>query len=313
MPRALITGVTGQDGSYLTELLLQQGYDVFGLIRAGDDASVDDRVTVLTGDLTDADSLRAAVTTADPDEVYNLAGISSVALSWQEPELTADVTGLGLLRVVRAVREHGEQRGRTARIVQASSAEIFGHAEPPQNETTPLAPTSPYGAAKAFAHSLVGVYRSTGLPISTAILYNHESPRRPPTFVTRRITQGVARIAGGSTEPLRLGNLDARRDWGFAGDYVRALQLIATHERPDDFVIATGESRSVGDFVAAAFAHVGIEDWRAHVEIDPAFVRPNDPGEQRGDATKARTELGWQPQTSFAELVAAMVETDLSA
>jgi GDPmannose 4,6-dehydratase len=311
-PRALVTGVTGQDGWYLSQLLRADGYEVAGLVHHDDQTDVPPGVTGIRGDLADSASVQAAVDIAEADEIYNLAGISSVAQSWQIPTLTADVTGLGLLRLIEAVRSRAERTGTCARIVQASSAEIFGHAEPPQSETTPLAPATPYGAAKAFAHQIAAVYRGTGMPISTAILYNHESPRRPDGFVTRRITRGVALIARGQADRLRLGNLDSKRDWGYAGDYARALTLIARYRDADDFVIATGESRTVADFVAAAFAHVGITDWQRLVEIDPEFVRPADPGEQRGDASKARAVLGWQPSTSFAELVAEMVDADLA-
>ena len=312
MPRrALLTGLTGQDGWYLTDHLLSSGYDVFGLVRPGDVAPAPPGATVVEGDLVDGSTLREALKAAEPHEVYNLAGISSVAMSWTEPVVTAEVNGLGALRLIEAVRDHCQASGEQVRIVQASSAEIFGHAAAPQDESTPIAPITPYGATKAFAHHLVSVYRSAGVSVSSAILFNHESARRPPTFVTRRITQFAARVAGGATDRLRLGNLDARRDWGWAGDYARAMHLIAQHPEPDDFVIATGISRSVGDFVAAAFAHVGVTEWREHVEIDPALVRPSDPGEQRGNAAKAHTVLGWRPSVTFAEMVGEMVDADL--
>jgi GDPmannose 4,6-dehydratase len=291
--------------------LCADGYHVTGLVRPGDQAAAPIGLQIVTGDLADSQSLCRAVEVAAPDEVYNLAGVSSVAQSWAEPELTADVTGVGLLRLICAVRDHTARTGQVPRIVQASSAEIFGHADAPQNEQTPLAPATPYGAAKAFAHHLVGVYRNAGMSVSSAILYNHESPRRPESFVTRRITCAVARLSAGGSEPLRLGNLNALRDWGFAGDYARALHLIARHPVPDDFIIATGSSRSVAEFVATAFAQVGIDNWRDYVEIDDQFVRPADPGEQRGDASKARRELGWAPRMTFEELVASMVQADL--
>lgn len=311
--RALITGVTGQDGWYLSQQLRTDGYQVFGMVHDGDHAEVPQGVIVLTGDLDDADSLRRVVGIAAADEIYNLAGVSSVALSWQQPVLTANVTGVGFLRLVEVVRAHTERTGMPVRIVQASSAEIFGHAQPPQDERTPLAPATPYGAAKAFAHQIAAVYRGVGVGISTAILYNHESPRRPESFVTRRISRGVASIAVGQQKRLRLGNLDARRDWGFAGDYTRAMALIGRHAEADDFVIATGHSRSIADFVRAAFGYVGIADWRERVEIDPDLLRPDDPGEQRGDSTRAREILGWTPQKSFQDLVADMVQADLAA
>jgi GDPmannose 4,6-dehydratase len=218
-----------------------------------------------------------------------------------------------VVRLLAAARALSDRTARPVRFVQASSAEIFGDAPAPQSERTPIAPTSPYGAAKAFAHHAVVVYRRAGLPASNAILYNHESPRRPAQFVTRKITSAVARIAQGSDEVLALGDLEARRDWGFAGDYMRALTLIAAHPEPGDFIVASGTSHRVRDFVAAAFAHVGIEDWAPHVSVDPAFLRPTEVREQRGDASVARTLLGWEPTLSFAELVAAMVDADLKA
>jgi GDPmannose 4,6-dehydratase len=310
--RSLITGITGQDGWYLSGLLRAEGGEVTGVVRPGDTAEVPDGVTTVPGDLSDPDSLVRAVEAADPDEVYNLAGLTSVGASWQDPAVTADVNGTGFVRLLDAVRRHSESTGRPIRVVQASSAEIFGHAPAPQDEQTPLAPVSPYGAAKAFAHHVASLYRATGVPVSTAILYNHESPRRPQSFVTRKITHGVAAIARGRQDTLLIGNLEPRRDWGFAGDYARALRLIARHPDPDDFVVASGVSRSVGDFVAAAFREVGIDDWRSHVEIDSRFTRAADPGEQRGDASKARRELSWEPEVSFEEMVAAMVAADLA-
>jgi GDPmannose 4,6-dehydratase len=310
-PRALITGVTGQDGWYLSGLLLSDGYQVFGLAHHDDGAPVRDGVIVVRGDLAESADVRAAVDHAQPDEVYNLAGVSSVALSWERPMLTAEVTGLGLLRVITAVSAFSGRHGRPCRIVQASSAEIFGEAAGPQTEQTPIAPVTPYGAAKAFAHQLAGVYRRAGASISTAILYNHESPRRPGTFVTRKITSTVAQIARGEAGRLSIGNLEARRDWGFAGDYARALQLIGRHPAADDFIIASGESHTVADFVATAFRRIGVTDWRALVDVDPRFQRPVDPPEQRGDSSKARRELGWCPSMSFEDMVNEMVDADL--
>jgi GDPmannose 4,6-dehydratase len=310
-PRALITGVTGQDGWYLSELLLSDGYQVFGLVHRDDGEPAPDGVILVRGDLASSADVQAAVDHARPDEVYNLAGVSSVALSWQRPVLTAEVTGLGLLRVITAVSAFAERRGRQSRIVQASSAEIFGEATGPQTEQTPIAPVTPYGAAKAFAHQLARVYRRAGASISTAILYNHESPRRPETFVTRKITRTVAQIARGEADRLRIGNLEARRDWGFAGDYARALQLIGRHPAADDFIIASGESHTVADFVAAAFRRIGVTDWRGFVDVDPRFQRPVDPPEQRGDSSKARQELGWCPSKSFEDMVNEMVDADL--
>jgi GDPmannose 4,6-dehydratase len=309
--RALITGVTGQDGWYLSRLLLADGYQVFGLVHRDDGVPAPDGVIVVSGNLADSADVQAAVDYAQPDEVYNLAGVSSVALSWQHPMLTAEVTGLGLLRVITAVSAFSEGHGGQSRIVQASSAEIFGEAAGLQSELTPIAPVTPYGAAKAFAHQLSRVYRGAGASISTAILYNHESPRRPETFVTRKITRTVAKIARGETDRLRIGNLQARRDWGFAGDYARALQLIGRHPAADDFVVASGESHTVADFVATAFQRIGVTDWRALVDVDPRLQRPVDPPEQRGDSSKVRQELGWCPSKGFEDMVNEMVDADL--
>jgi GDPmannose 4,6-dehydratase len=270
-------------------------------------------VVALPGDLRDIESIRAAVERCEPVEVYNLAAISSVAVSWRDPELVADVNGLGVLRLLNVLRESDDRTGRRTRFVQASSAEIFGAATPPQDEDTPLAPLTPYGAAKAFGHHLVAVYRGAGMWAANVILFNHESPRRPPEFVTRKITRAVAAIAGGATERLSLGNLDARRDWGYAGDYVSAMTMVAAQDEPEDFVIATGTSHSIADFTAAAFARVGITDWRAWVDLDPALVRATDSPEQRGDASRARTVLGWAPTVDFAGLVGLMVDADLPA
>ena len=310
-PRALITGVTGQDGWYLSRLLLADGYQVFGLVHRDDGVAAHDGVIVVSGNLADSADVQAAVDYAQPDEVYNLAGVSSVALSWQHPILTAEVTGLGLLRVITAVTTLCESDSRQSRIVQASSAEIFGGAEGPQTERTPIAPVTPYGAAKAFAHQLARVYRGSGASISTAILYNHESPRRPETFVTRKITRTVAKIARGEADRLRIGNLEARRDWGFAGDYARALQLIGRHPAADDFIVASGEGHTVADFVATAFRRIGVTEWRALVDVDPGLQRPVDPPDQRGDASKVRRELGWCPSKSFEDMVNEMVDADL--
>jgi GDPmannose 4,6-dehydratase len=303
--RALITGITGQDGGYLAERLQTGGATVFGLSVS--DGWAPEGVTCREVDLQSTAEVTRAIAEIQPDVVYNLAGISSVAQSWRAAELTMDVNALGLIRIVEAVREHTPH----ARIVQANSAEMFAADVPVQDESTPIRPSNPYGMSKSAAHHAVQVYREAGVWIGSAILFNHESPRRPDTFVTRRITQGVARIARGSTEPLRLGNIHARRDWGHACDVVRALELVAQHDRPDDFVIATGISRSVADFVAAAFAHVGIRDWQRHVQIDADLLRPTDAPERRGDASKARQELGWEPTVSFEAMVAEMVEADL--
>lgn len=306
MTRALITGITGQDGGYLAEQLLADGIEVFGL--AADDGSIPDGVTRLQIDLRSNDEVSRAVADVAPDEVYHLAGLSSVARSWEATELTMDINFLGLVRVVEALREHAPK----ARIVHASSSEIFTEEVAVQDESTPIRPRNPYGLSKAVAHEAVQYYRDLGVWISSVILFNHESVRRPDTFVTRRITKGVAQIARGAAGPLTLGNIDARRDWGHALDVVRALQLVVRHDHPDDFVIATGVSRSVADFVAAAFAHVGIANWRDHIRVDDDLLRPTDAPDRRGDASKAARELGWTPTISFESMVAEMVDADLS-
>ena len=318
MATALITGITGQDGGFLAERLLAEGASVHGLVHVGDPQAADllrrcPDVVLHDGDLTDEASLAAVMAAASPDEVFNLAGISSVAFSWERPVLTADVTALGAARLLEQAWQLQERRGTPVRFVQASSAEIFGDAEvSPQDETTPVRPISPYGAAKAFSHQLVGVYRHRGLHAVSAILYNHESPRRPATFVTRKITRTAARIAQGLETELVLGNLDARRDWGWAPDYVDAMLRAARHTCAGDYVVATGEAHSVREFVAAAFARAGVTDWEDRVRIDQAFVRPVDAVQQVGDATRARTELGWSPTVAFDELVGRMVDADLA-
>ncbi|AMB57851.1 GDP-mannose 4,6-dehydratase [Microterricola viridarii] len=317
MRTALVTGVSGQDGSYLSESLLAAGWAVHGLVRAASAAHeqpIDPRVITHTGDLADEARLRAVVADVAPDVIFNLAGVSSVAQSWQQPVLTAELTGVAAVTLLDAAWQLQEASGTPVRFVQASSAEIFGAASQlPQNEDTPIRPVSPYGAAKAFAHHAVGVYRARGLGASAAVLYNHESPRRPETFVTRKITRGAALIAAGQSDTLMLGNLDARRDWGWAPDYVDALIRMAEAPEADDFVIATGRAHTVREFVAAAFRAVGIEDWQRHVGLDPRFARPSDAPEMCGDASKARELLGWQPSVEFDELVARMAAHDLAA
>jgi len=315
--RALVTGVTGQDGSYLAELLLAKGYEVTGVVRRVSGSSTgrlrhllgDPRLRLLQGDLTDAGRLAALVRAAEPDEVYNLAAQSHVHVSFDLPLQTTDVTAVGALRLLDAVR----QSGRPIRYYQASSSEQFGLAPAaPQDETTPFHPRSPYGCAKVFAHHATVNYReSYGLHASCGILFNHESPRRGEAFVTRKITRAAARIKLGLEPELRLGNLEARRDWGFAGDYVEAMWRMLQEDEPGDYVIATGESRSVRDFLAAAFACVDL-DWERHVVLDPDLHRPAEVGDLRGDATKARERLGWRPRVGFAELVERMVEADLA-
>lgn len=311
---ALVTGASGQDGSYLVDRLLKDGYAVHGLVRPEDlSSALPVALTVAEVDLGDAEAVRDLVLQLAPDEIFNLGGISSVAQSWNEPELTARVSGLAVLTMLDAALAVQHREGRPVRFLQASSAEIFGDpATSPQDESTPIRPLNPYGAAKAFAHHCVDMYRERGLFAVNCVLYNHESPRRPHTFVTRKITSAAARISREGGGELSLGNLDARRDWGWAPDYVDAMVRALHAESPHDYVVATGEARSVADFVAAAFAHVGITDWRSHVTIDPAFVRPADASLLVGDAGRARRQLGWEPAVGFDELVGRMVEADVA-
>ena len=317
--RVLVTGATGQDGSYLVERLCAAGDRVHALVRPGDPAAArlaaeHPEVTLHTGDLAEPERLADLVRRTGPEEIYHLAGISSVAQSWRQPLATAAVTGLAAAALVQAAWELADRTGGQVRYVQAASAEIFGDpATSPQDESTPIAPVNPYGAAKAYAHHLVGVYRGRGLHATSVILYSHESPRRPETFVTRKITRAAAAIARGDADELVLGNLDARRDWGWAPDYVDAMVRAARHPRAADYVIATGRSHSVRDFIAAAFAAAGVPDWPRHVRSDPALFRPVDATELVGDAARARAELGWAPTVSFDDLVARMVRADLDA
>ena len=319
-PRALITGITGQDGLYLSELLLSKGYEVFGLVRGQNNPKIElvqrlvPDVQLLTGDLTDLSSLMRAMSAARPDEVYNLGAISFVAYSWDNAHLTTEVTGKGVLNMLEAVRLHaGDDPGRV-RFYQASSSEMFGRVqEVPQRETTLLWPRSPYGVAKVFGHYMTINYReSYGMHASSGILFNHESPRRGPEFVTRKVSRAVARISLGLQDSLALGNLEARRDWGFAGDYVQAMWLMLQQDEADDYVVATGETRSIRDLLDTAFACVGIDDWRRYVTEDPRFLRPAEVDLLVGDASKARERLGWQPRLGFDRLVAAMVDNDLA-
>ena len=319
--RAFVTGATGQDGSYLVEQLVSQGAEVHALVRGAEGASsttpgessLPADVHVHHGDLTDGPAMEGLVLELEPTEVYSLGGLSSVALSWQQPSLAAQVSGVAVGHLLKASHELQERTGVPVRFVQASSAEIFGRtARVPQDETTPVRPLTPYGAAKAYAHHLVGVYRARGLHASSCILYNHESPRRPQTFVTRKITVGAARIARGLQDELAMGNLDARRDWGWAPDYVAAMTAAARDAIGRDYVIATGVSHSVRDFVAAAFQAAGITDWEEHVTLDPRFARPSDAPELVGDASRARELLGWSPTVTFDEVVTRMVEHDLA-
>ncbi len=321
MPSALITGITGQDGLYLAELLLEKGYDVHGLIR-GQNNPRRELVTKLVpdvrlhnGDLTDLSSLMRAMRDSDPTEVYNLGAISFVAYSWENAFVTSDVTGMGVLNMLEAVRLHaGDDPGRI-RFYQASSSEMFGKVqEVPQSENTLLWPRSPYGVSKVYGHYMTINYReSYGMHASSGILFNHESPRRGPEFVTRKISQAVAKISLGLQDDITLGNLDARRDWGYAGDYVEAMWRMLQQDEADDYVIATGETWSIRDYLDLAFKHIGIDDWAHLVKQDPRFMRPAEVELLIGDATKAKDKLGWTPTVSFAELVAMMVESDIAA
>ena len=319
MPRALITGITGQDGLYLSELLLKKGYDVYGLIRgqnnpkAGLVAETVPDVKVLAGDLTDLSSVLRALQTSQPDEVYNLGAISFVAYSWEQAALTSDVTGKGVLNVLEAVRIYAGSDVSKVRFYQASSSEMFGKAQQtPQNETTLLWPRSPYGVSKVFGHYMTINYReSYGMHASSGMLFNHESPRRGIEFVTRKVSLGVAAIKLGLTDKLVMGNLEARRDWGYAGDYVDAMWRMLQQSEGDDYVVATGETHSVRDLLEAAFDVVGIENWTDYVKHDALLLRPAEVDALVGDASKAHQRLGWTPKVGFAELVRMMVESDL--
>jgi GDPmannose 4,6-dehydratase len=314
LPRALITGITGQDGSYLAELLLDKGYQVTGMVRRTSSPNFEriahlmGRIDIATADLLDESSLVAVFRDAMPDEVYNLAAQSFVASSFDQPVLTAEATGIGVARVLNALRQVTPE----ARFYQASSSEMFGAVrETPQNELTAFHPRSPYGVAKVYGHHLTVNYREAyGIHASSGILFNHESPRRGLEFVTRKITHQVAKIFLGHANELRLGNLDAKRDWGFAGDYVEAMWAMLQQSTPDDYVIATGATHSVREFAAAAFSAVGL-DYKTYVTIDPAFYRPAEVELLLGDAAKARRVLGWVPKMGFEELVGSMVASDV--
>jgi GDPmannose 4,6-dehydratase len=320
--KALITGITGQDGSYLAELLLAQGYEVHGIIRRSstfntgrlEDIYTDPhdskaRLRLHYGDLADASTLTRLLAQIQPEEVYNLAAQSHVRVSFDTPEYTTDIVATGTVRLLEAIR----QVGLKPRFYQASSSEMFGQVrEVPQRETTPFHPRSPYACAKVFAYWATVNYReSYGLHASNGILFNHESPRRGETFVTRKITRAVAHIQAGLQDKLFLGNLDARRDWGYAKEYVEAMWRMLQQDQPDDYVIATGETHSIREFLDAAFGHAGL-DWRRHVEIDPRYYRPAEVDELLGDAGKAKRQLGWEPKTRFAELARLMVDADIA-
>src|SRR5712675_563203 len=322
--RALIMGITGQDGSYLAELLAGKLYDVHGVIRRSslfntdridhmycDPHSQNPGVRLHYGDLTDASTVRRVLEDVKPDEVYNLAAQSHVRVSLDMPEYTADVVAMGTLRIIEALRDHVIHSSRAVRYYQAGSSEMFGSAPPPQSERTPFYPRSPYGVSKLAAHWFAVNYREAyGLFICNGILFNHESPRRGETFVTRKITRAVGRITQGLQDKLYLGNLEAERDWGFTGDYVEAMWLMLQQQNPDDYVIATGKAHCVRDLVELAFAAAGL-DWRHHVEVDGRYFRPTEVDALRGDPTKARRVLGWEPRVTFSELVRMMVEHDI--
>jgi GDPmannose 4,6-dehydratase len=319
---ALITGVTGQDGSYLAELLLSKGYVVYGLIRRAsnyntmriehiyqDPHESDYRFRLIYGDLGDASSMAKILRQVRPDEIYNLGAQSFVQVSFEIPEYTADIDGIGVIRILEGVREAGLDH---VRIYQASSSEMYGKVvETPQTETTPFYPRSPYACAKVFGYHITRNYReSYGMFASNGILFNHESPRRGRNFVTRKITYGLASILKGKEKKLFLGNLDAKRDWGFAGDYVEAMWLMLQQDEPDDFVVATGETHSVREFLEEAFSYVGL-NWQDYVEMDPRYLRPAEVDLLLGDPSKAKAKLGWQPKVSFRELVRMMVDSDI--
>jgi len=311
--RALITGITGQDGSYLAEFLLEKGYHVVGMVRRASTESFEriahlrDRIEIREGDLLDQLSLITLLHHVDPDEVYNLAAMSFVPTSWEQPILTSEVTALGATRLLEAIRVVD----RSIRFYQASSSEMFGKVrETPQSELTPFHPRSPYGVAKTYAHYITVNYReSYGIFACSGILFNHESPRRGKQFVTRKVTEGVARIKAGRLKELRLGNLDAKRDWGFAGDYVQAMWLMLQQPKADDYVVASGETHSVRELCEIAFAHVGL-DWQKYVVVDPAFVRPAEVDLLIGDAAKSLRILAWAPKHSFRQLIEMMVDAD---
>jgi GDPmannose 4,6-dehydratase len=321
--KALITGITGQDGSYLTELLLSKDYEVYGIIRRASTFNTERldhiyqdphehgrRLHMVYGDLNDASSLNKILRDVQPDEIYNLGAQSHVRVSFDIPEYTAEIGALGTLRLLEAIRETGLQK---TRFYQASSSELYGKVqEVPQRETTPFYPRSPYAAAKLYAYWITVNYReSYGLFACNGILFNHESPRRGETFVTRKVTRAAAAIKLGLQEKLYLGNLEAKRDWGFAGDFVEAMWMMLQQEEPDDYVIATGETHSVRELLSEAFSALGL-DWREHVEIDPRYFRPAEVDLLIGDAAKARTKLGWEPRVTFKQLVKMMVEADLA-
>lgn len=325
--RALITGITGQDGSYLSELLLEKGYEVHGIIRRSssfntnridhiykDPHNAEARLFLHYGDLTDGTTLRRIIEEVKPIEIYNLGAQSHVRVSFDSPEYTVDAVGMGVLRLLEAIRDYQQRTGIEVRFYQAGSSEMFGKVlEIPQKETTPFYPRSPYACAKVYGHWQTVNYReSYGLFASNGILFNHESPRRGPTFVTRKITRAVARIVKGKQKEIYLGNLDSKRDWGYAKDYVRAMWLMLQHSEPDDYVVATNETHSIREFLDIAFGHVNL-DWQNYVKFDQRYLRPAEVDILIGDPTKAKEKLGWEPSVTFEELVKLMVDSDLKA
>jgi len=319
MPRAFITGITGQDGQHLAQFLHGKGYEVFGMVKGQNNPRMVQMrdefpyVEPVPGDLADLPSLVKALEYTQPDEVYNLGAISFVALSFNQAELTANITGLGVLRMLEAIRMVGGAQNNSIRFYQASSSEMFGKVrETPQTERTPFHPRSPYGCAKVFGHDIVVNYReSYDMFACSGILFNHEGPRRGLEFVTRKVTNSVARIKLGLQSEIVLGNLDSKRDWGYAGDYVKAMWAMLQQDAPDDYVVATGKTYSIEDLVRLAFAEVGIEDWQNYVRQDPKFFRPAEVDLLIGDPTKAKEKLGWEPEVQFPELVKMMVANDL--
>lgn len=325
MKKALITGVTGQDGSYLAELLLSKGYEVHGVIRRAstlntsridhlyqDPHEQNQRFILHFGDLADGNTFRKLLYKIHPDEIYNLGAQSHVRVSFDIPEYTAEITGLGTLRILEAIKDYEKDAGRKVKFYQASSSEMFGATPPPQSEQTMFHPRSPYGVAKVFSYYATQNYREAyGLFAVNGILFNHESERRGETFVTRKITKGIAKIVAGKEKKLYLGNLDARRDWGYAPEYVEAMWRMLQQDTPDDFVVGTGQTHSIRDFLQKAFAVVGISDWENYVEIDPRYFRPSEVEDLIADASKAKTTLGWEPKVMLDGLVARMVKHDL--
>ncbi len=325
MKKALIFGITGQDGSYLAELLSGKEYEVHGVVRRvstmsrqrldrlhPDPHSPALKVTLHYGDVGDVSSIRSIIQKSAPDEVYNLAAQSHVRISFDIPEYTADVTGLGTLRILEALKDYETATGKRVKFYQASSSEMFGSSPPPQSETTPFHPRSPYAIAKVFAYWTTVNYREAyGLHAVNGILFNHESPRRGENFVTRKITRGIAEIKTGLAKKIYLGNLEAKRDWGYAPEYVEVMWRMLQEDEPDDYVIGTGESHSVGDFLETAFRHAGLGDWQSYVEIDPRYYRPAEVDNLVADTRKAKTKLGWEAKVRFDELAKIMVEADL--